>query len=285
MNTQNLLIIGQGDIGLPITNKLAQEGLNVTGLARRERHHYALDKKANFLQADALTLTAEQLQNFTALAIIVTPDEYSTSGYHDSYLAISQHLAKLTDKLTNLARIVFISSTAVYGQDSGEWIDEDTAPVMPAREASQVILQAEQTLQQGFGDKAIIIRPSGIYGRERLMRLRNAKEKQKEPVAAAHWSNRIMDRDLITIIANVMTIDTPKPLYIATDYAPVTTFELGSWLSEQIDEVPPVLDDNKKVVTGKRLHSNIPLAWLNHPDWQVGYRDILHYQDKEQYQE
>ena len=285
MSTQNLLIIGQGDIGLPVTNKLAQDGLNVTGLARRERHHYALDDKANFLQADALTLTAEQLQDFTALAIIVTPDEYSTSGYHDSYLAISQHLATLTDKLTNLARIVFISSTAVYGQDNGEWIDEDTAPVMPEREASQVILQAEQTLQQGFGDKAIIIRPSGIYGRERLMRLRNAKEKQKEPVAAAHWSNRIMDRDLITIIANVMNIDTPKPLYIATDYAPVTTFELGSWLSEQINEVPPVIDENKTVVTGKRLHSNIPLAWLDYPDWQVGYRDILHYQDKEQHQE
>ena len=283
MNTQNLLIIGQGDIGLPITNKLAQDGLNVTGLARRERHHYALDHKANFLQADALKLTAEQLQDFTALAIIVTPDEYSTSGYHDSYLAISQHLATLTDKLTNLARIVFISSTAVYGQDNGEWIDEDTAPVMPAREASQVILQAEQTLQQGFGDKAIIIRPSGIYGRERLMRLRKAKDKQKEPVAAAHWSNRIMDRDLVTIIANVMTIDTPKPLYIATDYAPVTTFELGSWLSEQINEVPPVIDDNKTKVTGKRLHSNIPLAWLDYPDWQVGYGDILRHQEQHQH--
>ena len=285
MNTQNLLIIGQGDIGLPVTNKLAQAGLNVTGLARRERHHYALYDKANFIQADALTLSAEQLQDFTAIAIIVTPDEYSTSGYHDSYLAISQHLAKLADKLTNLARIVFISSTAVYGQDNGEWIDEDTAPVTPAREASQVILQAEQTLQQGFGDRAIIIRPSGIYGRERLMRLRKAKEKQKEPVATAHWSNRIMDRDLVTIIANIMTIDTPKPLYIATDYAPVTTFELGSWLSEQINEVSPVIDDNKTKVTGKRLHSNIPLAWLDYPDWQVGYGDILHYQNKEQHQE
>ena len=280
MSPQNLLIIGQGDIGLPVTSKLAQNGFNVTGLARRERHYYDLHANAKFLQADALTLTAEQLQDFTALAIIVTPDEYSTNGYHDSYLAISQNLATLTDKLTNLARIVFISSTAVYGQDNGEWIDEDTAPVMPEREASQVILQAEQVLQQSFGAKTIIIRPSGIYGRERLMRLRKAKEKQKEPVATAHWSNRIMDRDLVTIIANIMTIDTPKPLYIATDYAPVTTFELGSWLSKHINEVPPVIDENKTVVTGKRLHSNIPLAWLDYPDWQVGYRDILHYQDK-----
>jgi len=279
MSTQNLLIIGQGDIGLPVTNKLAEDGLSVTGLARSKREHYDLDNNAKFMQADALTLSAEQLQDFTHIAIIVTPDEYSTSGYHDSYLAISQHLTKLADKLTNLVRVVFISSTGIYGQDSGEWIDEDTVPVIPEREASKVILQAEQALQQGFGNKAIIIRPSGIYGRERLMRLRKAREPQKEPVAAAHWSNRIMDRDLVNIIANVLITDAPKTLYIATDYAPVTTFELGVWLSEQIGETPPAIDDKKTAVTGKRLHSNIPLAWLNYPDWQVGYHDILRHQE------
>ncbi|GAF52578.1 SDR family oxidoreductase [Psychrobacter sp. JCM 18900] len=278
MSTQNLLIIGQGDIGLPVTNKLAQDGYWVTGLARSKRHHYDLVDSADFLQADALTLTAEQLQAFTHIAIIVTPDEYSTSGYHNSYLAISQHLATLAPQLTKLERVVFISSTGVYGQDNGEWIDEHTAPATPAREASKVILRAEQALQQGFGDKAIIIRPSGIYGRERLMRLRKAREQNKEPVPAEHWSNRIMDRDLVNIIAKVLTIKAPKPIYLATDYRPVTTFELGVWLSEQVGETPPTIDSTKTSVTGKRLHSNIPLAWLDYADWQTGYRDILNHQ-------
>jgi len=279
MSMHNLLIIGQGDIGLPVTNTLAREGFSVTGLARSERQHYDLVDSANFLQADALTLTAEQLDTFTHIAIIVTPDEYSASGYHDSYLAINQHLATLASKLVNLERVVFISSTGVYGQDSGEWIDEHTVPTMPARDASKVILQAEQALQQGFDDKAVIIRPSGIYGRARLMRLRKACEPKKEPVAAAHWSNRIMDRDLVTIISNVLRIDAPKSLYIATDYRPVTTFELGVWLSEQIGEAAPAIDDKKTSVTGKRLHSNIPLAWLEYADWQIGYRDILDHQE------
>ena len=279
MSTQNLLIIGQGDIGLPVTNKLGQDGYCVTGLARSEREYYDLVDSADFLQANALTLTAEQLQAFTHIAIIVTPDEYSTSGYHDSYLAISQHLATLAAKLTSLVRVVFISSTGIYGQDSGEWIDEDTVPITPEREASKVILQAEQALQQGFGDKAIIIRPSGIYGRERLMRLRKAREPNKDPVPAEHWSNRIMDRDLVNIIAKVLTIETPKPVYLATDYRPVTTFELGVWLSEQVGETPPTIDNTKTSVTGKRLHSNIPLAWLDYADWQTGYRDILNYQE------
>ena len=279
MNTHNILIIGQGDIGLPVTNKLAQDGLTVTGLARRDRQNYALSDDAKFMQADALTLTAEQLQDFTHIAIIVTPDEYSTSGYHNSYLAINQHLAALADKLPTLERIVFISSTAVYGQDNGEWIDEDTMLMLPEREASQVILQAEQVLQQGFDDKAIIIRPSGIYGRERLMRVRKAGEPQKEPIAAGAWTNRIMDSDLVTVITKVLTIEEPKPVYIATDYLPVTTFELTTWLCEQLGEVLPVLDDKNTAISGKRLHSNIPLAWLTYPDWQIGYQDILRHQD------
>ena len=149
----------------------------------------------------------------------------------------------------------------------------------PARDASKIILQAEQALQQGFGDSAIVIRPSGIYGRARLMRVRKARESQKEPMPAEHWSNRIMDRDLVNIIVNVLTTDTPKPLYLATDYRPVTTFELSLWLSEQIGESAPTVDNQKTSVTGKRLHSNIPLAWLEYPDWQTGYRDILHHQE------
>lgn len=275
MSKSHLLIIGQGDIGLPVTNVLARNGLSVTGLARSAREHYNLDDSAAFLQADALKLSAEQLRDFTHITIIVTPDEYSTSGYQNSYLAINKHLVSLAAQLPELTRVVFISSTGVYGQDNGEWVDDTTAPVTPEREASKVILQAEQVLQRGFGDRALIIRPSGIYGRKRLMRLRKVREPQKEVLAAQHWSNRIMDRDLVTIITKALTIEMPKPLYIATDYLPVTTFELSVWLSEQIGEAPPTIDKQKTAVTGKRLHSNIPLAWLDYPDWQTGYRDIL----------
>lgn len=275
MSAQQLLIIGQGDIGLPVTNKLAQDGLDVTGLARSARSEYDLVDQAKFIQADALNLNVGQLQDFTAIAVIVTPDEYSTAGYNNSYLSICQHLATLAEQLPKIDRVVFISSTGVYGQNSGEWIDENTAPITPERDASKVILQAEQALQQGFGDKGVIIRPSGIYGRERLMRLRKAKEAHKEPIASNAWSNRIMDSDLVTIITKVLTIDTPKPIYIATDYLPVTTFELTTWLSKQVGEVAPESDNEKTAMTGKRLHSNIPLAWIEFADWQAGYHDIL----------
>ena len=281
MDTRNFLIIGQGDIGLAVTNTLVKDKCAVTGLARHKREHYALDHKAGFRQQDALTLTTEQLKSFTHLAIIVTPDDYSTSGYEDSYLAICQHLGTLVKTLTRLERIVFISSTGVYGQDSGEWIDEYTAPTTPKRDASKIILQAEHSLEESFGSKTVIIRPSGIYGRERLMRLKKVTENPKQAVDAEQWTNRVMDRDLVNIIVNVLTMHSSQPiksLYIATDYRPVTTLELTIWLSQQVNETLPEINI-EAAISGKRLHSNIPLTWLNYPDWQTGYSDILQHQD------
>lgn len=276
MSEQNkkYLIIGQGDIGLPVTNNLANQGLDVTGLARQNRKHYDLAKSAQFLQLDARALSAKQLSDFHRIAIIVTPDDYSKSGYENSYLKICQQLASLS--LPNLERIVFISSTGVYGQDNGDWIDDTVKPAPLADDStSNFILKAEQALQSGFHNKAIIIRPSGIYGRKRLMRVRQAQKNEKDLIAREHWTNRIMDRDLVTIIEKVLTIASPKPLYLATDYLPVTNFELTSWLSEKLNSTKPVVDNSKTAVTGKRLHSNIPRDWLTFPDWQVGYRDIL----------
>lgn len=273
------LIIGQGDIGLEVTNTLAVGQKQVTGLARSERQAYDLDDKADYLQADALKLTAEQIQDFTHIAIIVAPNSYEAENYKNTYLGIAQHIAELQSQLPQLTRVVFISSTGVYGQDEGQWIDETVEPQLPKREASQYILQAEQVLQQAYGDRAVIIRPSGIYGEQRLMRVRKAKEQQKEPMPQYAWTNRIMDTDLINIIVQVLLEDNDdvKPMYLATDYAPVTSFELTSWLAEKLNSTAPILesDANSSNPSGKRLHSNIPRDWLQFADWQSGYSHIL----------
>ena len=76
----NLLIIGQGDIGLAVTNRLAEQQVKVTGLARGEKHAYDLHQRAHYIQADALKLTADQIKDFTHIAIIVTPDTYEADN-------------------------------------------------------------------------------------------------------------------------------------------------------------------------------------------------------------
>lgn len=312
----HILVIGQGKIGVQVSNLLAERGYEVTGLARRERHHYPLAAKANFIQADAKQLTADDIQPFSHMLIIVSPStnhgnqepgkkteqKHPAEHYHNSYLAIAQHIASLQPQIEQtgqLQRLVFISSTGVYGQHKGEWIDDTTLPTTPQRVTSQLLLQAEDCLKHAFAH-TVIIRPSGIYGTQRLMRIRQATAENKTAMPANAWTNRIMDSDLVNIIANVITTKHPKPLYLASDYQPVTSYELLYWLAKQLGSELPTIsvekaageaentenalvteDGGREVAefngnaSGKRIHSNIPASWLTYPDWQAGYRLIL----------
>lgn len=292
------LIIGQGGIGLAVTNDLAKKGYLVTGLARRHRDDYELHQNAKHIQADALTLDATVLADFTHIAIIITPDRYDANAYRDAYLAVAKHLANMAMALPKLERVVFISSTGVYGQDDGEWVDVLTKPKVPNHAGSAYILQAEQALQQAFKDQAVIIRPSGIYGKTRRRLIEQAKQSlNDESNGAIHWTNRIMDSDLVTVVVNVLTLAKPEPLYLASDYAPVSRAELMTWLKhclaknsttnhsntnhgndpDTTDHQTPTQyqDKTHQNMTGKRIHSNIPRAWLQYLDWQSGYAYLL----------
>lgn len=267
------LIIGQGAIGSQVSNELARNGLKVTGNARGKRNQYDLMDSVEYIQSDARKLVIDQLIDFTHIVIIVSPDRYCSEGYADSYLAVARHISKFNVVLTKLQRLVFISSTGVYGQSDGTWIDELTEPKIPTMEGAQIILQAETLLQQAY-DKLIIIRPSGIYGQQRLMRIKKAQESLKQPISDNAWTNRIMDTDLVHIICQVLQTEQPKRVYLATDYQPVTSYELMVWLCRELNtQIPDSIEDSP--ITGKRVHSNIPLSWLKFPDWKKGYQDIL----------
>lgn len=278
------LVIGQGAIGAQVSNWLADNACDITGLARQDKDTYPLTEEVKFLQVDVTKLTQEQTKNmadFTHIAIIVTPDDYSEEGYEQSYYSIAKKITEMT--LPKLQRLVFISSTGVYGQNNGELVDENTPPKLPTRVSSQIILRTEQLLQEVFKSACVIIRPSGIYGCQRLMRIRKAKEINKQPMVKQAWTNRIMDTDLVNIIGRVLTMHKPKPLYLATDHEPVTSFALTTWLCEQLNTPLPIVinknsDENEafmKAVSGKRIVSNIPKDWLSYPNWQLGYEYIL----------
>ena len=65
-------------------------------------------------------------------------------------------------------RFLFISSTGVYGDAGGQWVDEDW-PCRPTSDAGQALLAAEGVLQSHrLGPRGIILRLAGLYGPGRL---------------------------------------------------------------------------------------------------------------------
>ena len=142
-----------------------------------------------------------------------------------------------------------------------------------------MILQTEQLLQQHFEDKSVIIRPSGIYGQSRLRLLTMAKQlaAQSPNMASDYpsntWTNRIMDTDLVSIIVTVINAGQTVPVYLATDNAPVPLYTVLNYLAtaQGLNLSLPCIEPT----TGKRIITNLPASWLNHPDWQSGYQHIL----------
>ncbi|SUO95901.1 NAD-dependent epimerase/dehydratase family protein [Suttonella ornithocola] len=271
----NPLVIGLGKIGSSVVNTLAQKSISVTGLARNPRIHYQLFTQADFIQADASNLASKTLFPFKQIIVIVSPDKPTPEGYTQTYLAIAKQLSAYHKQLKNLEHLIFISSTSVYGQNKGEWVDEETLPLRPTKENSQILLQAERTFTAAFQNKVTIIRPSEIYGMERLYRIQQIQKNNHFSSMEEKWTNRIMDKDLINIIIQVLLSPHPKALYLATDYQPVTNLQLTKWLCHRLKYPTPEFFKNHITSSGKRVHSNIPLAWLQYPDWKKGYKEIL----------
>ena len=67
-------------------------------------------------------------------------------------------------------RIIFVSSTGVYGQDDGSWVDEDS-PCRPTHDSGRALLAAEAVLHEHpLGSRGVVLRLAGIYGPGRLPR-------------------------------------------------------------------------------------------------------------------
>ncbi len=119
-------------------------------------------------------------------------------------------------------RMVYISTSGVYGDCGGAWVDE-TRPVHPGNARSRRRADAETQLgayASRHGIPLVILRVPGIYGAGRLPleRLRRG-----EPVVCAQeapWSNRIHQDDLARIAFRAAQDDAPPGIYNASDDVP-----------------------------------------------------------------
>ncbi len=102
-------------------------------------------------------------------------------------------LANVLAQLPPPGRFLYVSSSSVYGQTDGEWVDEE-AVTEPQEESGRIVLAAEQVLRAQL-PTAVILRFSGIYGPGRL--LRRATIEKGEPIVgdADKWLNLIHVED------------------------------------------------------------------------------------------
>lgn len=275
---EKCLIIGCGDIGQRLARQIAPLGYEVTGLRRSDAAHlpYLRYHKGDVRNPDHLK---ELLRvNFSVIVISMTPDERSDAGYQRAYVASCENLLSALKQQNQPPRLIlFVSSTAVYAQNDGSWIDE-TSPCQPEGFSGKRLLEAETTIRNS-GYPHCIVRFSGIYGpgRNRLIE----QVKQKRASASPHFTNRIHADDCAGFLAHL--IERAKhqplaPLYIATDSCPTPMVEVVSWIAGQLSITDflsaDVLNDrgNKKLSNRMMLASDYQLRYEN---FRQGYAEML----------
>lgn len=235
-----VLILGCGDVGRRVVRSCRAAGAPVTGLVRSPQSAAQLrDLGVEVLETD-LDLPLPPLPSAdTELYYFAPPPP---SGDRDPRMAAA--LAALErDGLPR--RIVYISTSAVYGDCGGAWIDED-APLRPDTTRGLRRLDAERQLQawsERTGIPVVILRVPGIYGPGRLPleRLRKGLPLLREDQCP--YTNRIHADDLAATCLAAMARGVPGTAYNVSDGHPSNMVDYFNRIADRVGlPRPPTLD-------------------------------------------
>lgn len=216
-----VVIIGCGAVGTQLALAYQQAGMTVTGLVRSTESVQSLQNKG--IQAAQVDLDKPfrlDMEIKDAQLFHFAPPP--ASGTLDT--RTSQLLKALRSASALPKRIVYISTTGVYGDCQGRWITEDE-PVKPEVDRAKRRLDAEtQLLDFGkdSGVEIIILRVAGIYGPGKLPLERLKKGAPVIRESESSYTNRIHLTDLVKIAMAAMTQGKNGQIYHACDGQPGT---------------------------------------------------------------
>lgn len=272
----HILIAGCGDLGLRAAARLLAGGHTVTGLRRTPASAAALPGlawvSADVTRPDTLRPLAGSVDQ---LLYVLTPGQRSEAAYRAVFV---DGLRNLTQALgPTLQRVVFASSSAVYGEHHGDWVDEAT-PTAPLGYNGRVLVEAEGILAH-LPCTTVSLRLAGLYGPGRLQLVqRLARGEAKAPRAPVHWANRLHSDDAAAALVHLLQLSQPEPVYVGCDDTPLPLHELYQTLASAIgapevaDGPPPPGIGSKRLSNARLRASGLSLQW---PDSRIGYRALL----------
>ncbi len=284
---RRVLIAGCGDLGTGLGLQLVRDGVQVYGLRRSVENipEPILPVAADLTRPETFGALPEG--DLDAVCYIATPDGFNEAAYEQAYVVGLRNLLAHLDRQTRLPdRLIFVSSTSVYGVTDGGWVNEDTGTV-PGGFSGKRLLEAE-TLLRDSSINGIVVRFGGIYGpgRERLLR----KVAAGEPVVAhpPQWTNRIHRDDAVGVLEHLLRLAGPQPLYLGVDSQPVPMHEVTDWIAEQLGlpscphehgEAGGLRGSNKRCSNQRLLASGYQ---FRHPDFRSGYAELIRVWQSEQ---
>lgn len=273
--SERILLAGCGDLGMRVAQRLLARGDEVFALRRRLPQ--AASDGIRWLcgdLADPASLRGLP-DGVTRLVYLPAPDRRDEDAYRAVFAQGPRHLLDALGT-TALRRVVFVSSSAVYGEHAGAWVDEDT-PVDPRGFNGRILLDAEHWLARQA--PTAVLRLAGLYGPGRtqlLERLRGGRA--MAPRAVPHWANRIHVDDAAAAVVHLLDLPDVDPVYLGVDDTPLPLHVLYDHLAALLGAPAPADGSAPAGVGSKRLRNARLRAqgWAPRwPDARDGYAALL----------
>lgn len=243
--SKSVVVMGCGWLGLPVAEKLIKEGYCVKGSTTSKEKISVLEAKN--IKAFLIQLSEKEIiGNCQALfdaadTIVINIPPNLRKGQKENYV---QKMQLLHQELlqSSIRKILFVSSTSVYGSIDGD-VTENTTP-QPSTESGKQLLEAEHLFQNTADFKTTILRFGGLIGNER------------------HPINMLSGRK------NLANGNFPINLIHLNDCVGIITDILkNNWWNEIINGVYPEHPTKKEYYNSKALEMNLmPPDYLDNLD-------------------
>ncbi len=262
----HLLLLGTGQVAKALI-KQSRERPRIVASSRNPNRIFELAD----LQVEPLLMplpSAEIVESLAVDADVLV--SFPPDGSTDAIIAPACARAR---------RIVYVSSTAVYGELSGR-IDDSSQPDLN-NERAKPRLQAESIWRE---HGAVVLRAPGIYSPESGLHRRLSEGSYKMPLDGSNYVSRIHVDDLALVINEVFKCNEMlDSTYLLGDRQPATLFEVVSWVCDQLElelpesvplsEVNPTLRGSRQI-DASRILDELQIE-LNYPGYKEGYLQCI----------
>jgi nucleoside-diphosphate-sugar epimerase len=280
----HLFCFGLGYSATFLARRLLARGWRVSGTCRRPEKQAqlkAIGIDAHLFDRDRPLLDATTaLRGVTHLLSSVPPDSQGDP-------VIDLHRAEIDAVAPSLAWIGYLSTTGVYGDRAGGWVDEASA-LQPSGERGRRRLAAEQAWL-GLKQPAHLFRLAGIYG-PGSSALDNVRQgRARRVVKAGQVFSRIHVEDIAQVLEASIRRPDPGAAYNVCDDDAAPPVDVVTFACELLQVSPPpevpfaqaelspmarsFYDDNKRV-SNARIKQELGVA-LRYPSYRDGLPAIL----------
>jgi nucleoside-diphosphate-sugar epimerase len=276
-----VLIAGCGYVGSALARIRVGKDDDVFGLRRNP-----VDLPAGVAPISADLAVARSLaelpEALDAVVYAASPGGRDDAFYRTTYVEGLRNLLGVLEARPERPRVIFVSSTAVYGQKKGEWVDE-TSPTTPGHFSGVRLLEAEALLEAS-ALPGVVVRFGGIYGPRRTRLLERVRHGRVSIArGAAQYTNRIHRDDCAGALDHLLDLDEPANCYLGVDHEPADEADVFRWLAGVMGAPEPRIassDERREPRRGgnKRCRNDRLTASgyaFRYPNFRDGYTSVL----------